>query len=99
MTMTTRTTKQRGGCWINPAQNLRAANRNSNHATNRNDNLGFRVAVARANTGAAHDDDNAGHGAGAGRAPSWRRSSSCLPLLVGNCRASGQAHLPRVDGR
>ncbi|MBF0434630.1 MAG: SUMF1/EgtB/PvdO family nonheme iron enzyme [Magnetococcales bacterium] len=39
----------RGGSWNNPAAHLRAAMRNRNHADNRNDNLGFRVA-APANT-------------------------------------------------
>jgi hypothetical protein len=56
------------------------------------------VAVCRASTGNASDkdsdtDDSAGHGAGAGRAPAGCRSSSCLPLLVGCGRASGQAIL------
>ena len=36
----------RGGAWNNPAENLQAANRNRNDARNRNDNIGFRVAVA-----------------------------------------------------
>ncbi len=34
----------RGGGWNNNAQNLRSANRNRNTPTNRNNNLGFRVA-------------------------------------------------------
>ena len=40
----------RGGGWNNEAENLRAANRNRNHADERNDNIGFRVAAAPANT-------------------------------------------------
>jgi len=40
----------RGGGWNNPADNLQAANRNRNPARNRNDDIGFRVAVAPANT-------------------------------------------------
>ena len=34
----------RGGSWNNNAQNCRSANRNRNTPTNRNNNLGFRVA-------------------------------------------------------
>jgi Sulfatase-modifying factor enzyme 1 len=34
----------RGGSWNNDAQNLRAAYRNHNEPTNRNNNLGFRCA-------------------------------------------------------
>jgi hypothetical protein len=37
----------RGGSWNNPARNLRAANRDRIHPSNRNDNLGFRLARAR----------------------------------------------------
>jgi formylglycine-generating enzyme required for sulfatase activity len=38
----------RGGCWIFPALNLRAAFRLRDHASNRGSDFGFRVAVARA---------------------------------------------------
>lgn len=34
----------RGGSWNNKPQNLRAANRNNNNPTNRNNNIGFRLA-------------------------------------------------------
>jgi hypothetical protein len=34
----------RGGSWNNNPKNVRAANRNNNNPTNRNNNLGFRVA-------------------------------------------------------
>jgi len=34
----------RGGSWNNNANNCRAANRNSNPADNRNNNVGFRLA-------------------------------------------------------
>ncbi len=37
----------RGGNWNNNARNCRSANRNNNNPTNRNNNIGFRVAVAR----------------------------------------------------
>ncbi|MEO6037619.1 MAG: SUMF1/EgtB/PvdO family nonheme iron enzyme [Saprospiraceae bacterium] len=33
----------RGGSWNNNAENCRAANRNNNSPTNRNNNLGFRL--------------------------------------------------------
>ena len=33
----------RGGSWNNNTRNLRAANRNHNHADNRNNNIGLRV--------------------------------------------------------
>lgn len=36
----------RGGSWNNSAANCRTANRNRNQPTNRNNNLGFRVALA-----------------------------------------------------
>lgn len=34
----------RGGSWNNNARNVRSANRNNNDPTNRNNNVGFRVA-------------------------------------------------------
>ena len=34
----------RGGSWNNNPRNLRSANRNRNDRTNRNNNLGFRLA-------------------------------------------------------
>ena len=37
----------RGGSWINDARNLRSAYRNHNDPGNRNDNYGFRLALAR----------------------------------------------------
>ena len=40
----------RGGSWNNPAENLRAAERNRNPAGNRNDDIGFRLAAAPPNT-------------------------------------------------
>ncbi|MBU6303703.1 MAG: hypothetical protein KGS60_19320 [Verrucomicrobia bacterium] len=36
----------RGGSWNNNASNCRAANRNRNEPTNRNNNLGFRPACS-----------------------------------------------------
>ena len=36
----------RGGSWINDARNVRAAYRNHDHPSNRNDNRGFRLARA-----------------------------------------------------
>lgn len=37
----------RGGSWNKPARNCRSANRNNNEPGNRNNNLGFRVSLAR----------------------------------------------------
>ncbi|MCO6456700.1 MAG: hypothetical protein J5I93_15485 [Pirellulaceae bacterium] len=37
----------RGGSWINDGRNCRSAYRNANEPGNRNDNLGFRVCLAR----------------------------------------------------
>jgi hypothetical protein len=37
----------RGGGWNNDARNCRSANRNNNTPGNRNNNLGFRVSLAR----------------------------------------------------
>lgn len=36
---------QRGGSWNNTAQNCRAAYRNNNTPANRNNNVGFRLAL------------------------------------------------------
>lgn len=38
----------RGGSWINDADNCRVSNRNSWNPTNRNDNIGFRLVLAPA---------------------------------------------------
>ncbi|MCB9283823.1 MAG: hypothetical protein H6563_07105 [Lewinellaceae bacterium] len=35
----------RGGSWNNNPQNCRVANRNNDNATNRNNNLGFRLVL------------------------------------------------------
>lgn len=37
----------RGGSWDNNPRNLRSANRNRNHPTNRNNNVGLRVALRK----------------------------------------------------
>jgi hypothetical protein len=37
----------RGGSWNNNAQNVRSANRNNNTPDNRNNNIGFRLALAQ----------------------------------------------------
>lgn len=37
----------RGGSWINNGRNARSAYRNDNEPGNRNDNIGFRLALAR----------------------------------------------------
>lgn len=37
----------RGGSWINNGRNARSAYRNRNEPDNRNDNIGFRLALAR----------------------------------------------------
>jgi len=41
----------RGGSWNNDAQNCRAANRNNNTPDNRNNNLGFRLALSLQSVG------------------------------------------------
>jgi formylglycine-generating enzyme required for sulfatase activity len=46
----------RGGSWNDHAQNVRAAYRNANHREDRNDNVGFRVARARAWAGGPGPD-------------------------------------------
>jgi hypothetical protein len=45
----------RGGSWNNNGRNCRSANRNRNEPANRNDNIGFRLALARARRDAALD--------------------------------------------
>jgi len=37
----------RGGSWINNGRNVRSAYRNMNDPSNRNDNIGFRLARAQ----------------------------------------------------
>ncbi len=37
----------RGGSWNNTARNCRSANRNRNDPSNRNNNMAFRLALAR----------------------------------------------------
>ena len=41
----------RGGSWLNTPQNCRAANRNNWQPDNRNNNLGFRLALSLQLTG------------------------------------------------
>jgi formylglycine-generating enzyme required for sulfatase activity len=41
----------RGGSWNNTAQNCRAAYRNNNAPDNRNNNIGFRLALSLQRTG------------------------------------------------
>jgi hypothetical protein len=45
----------RGGSWINNGRNTRSANRNRNEPANRNDNIGFRLALARTTIDAPFD--------------------------------------------
>ncbi len=86
----------RGGSWNNPAENLRAAERNRNPAGNRNDDIGFRLAAAPANTPTTPLKTNDRHrqsGPRAGVAPGFDRAPKPLspPVLVGFSRASGRA--------
>ena len=76
----------RGGSWNNNAQNCRSANRNRNTPTNRNNNLGFRVARIRFalgecewNTSESSRERNPACGVGASSDDSERapRFSSC----------------------
>ena len=41
----------RGGSWDNDGRNCRSAYRNANEPGNRNENLGFRVSLARSPAG------------------------------------------------
>lgn len=43
---------KRGGSWNNDADNLRVANRNNNSPDNRNNNIGFRLVLPAARSGA-----------------------------------------------
>lgn len=45
----------RGGSWNNNGRNCRSANRNRNEPANRNNNIGFRLALAQARRDAALD--------------------------------------------
>jgi hypothetical protein len=45
----------RGGSWINNGRNARSANRNRNEPDNRNNNIGFRLALAQTRLDAAFD--------------------------------------------
>ncbi len=46
----------RGGSWNNPARNVRAAYRDANDPSNRNENVGFRLSRAHRRRGCAFDD-------------------------------------------
>lgn len=64
----------RGGSWNNPAQNARAAYRNDNHRTDRNDNIGFRlvlssIAAARGQSRSAIGGPGCSDGPGAASCP------------------------------
>lgn len=48
----------RGGAWNNPPQNCRSAYRNRNAPSNRDNNLGFRVARSSARQVDAYDERN-----------------------------------------
>ena len=74
---------KRGGSFNNDAQNLRSAYRNRNDAENRNQNIGFRVAVVPANTLA--------------RATVQERSSPLVGATVGPARS--RRHWRRASGR
>ena len=52
----------RGGSWNNNARNVRSACRNRNEPSNRNNNLGFRCARARARIGRSAPDQAYHHG-------------------------------------
>ena len=80
----------RGGGWNNSAENLRSAIRNRNHARNRNDNVGFRVAVAPPNTPNPRR-------AGASRVCSPERAEPpSPPVLVG--RSTERPGGPLIEG-
>ncbi|MEM1009797.1 MAG: SUMF1/EgtB/PvdO family nonheme iron enzyme [Myxococcota bacterium] len=51
----------RGGSWINNAQNVRSAYRNNNDPTKRNNNIGFRCALAHRQTGWSVTEQNCLH--------------------------------------
>lgn len=60
----------RGGSWNNNAQNVRSANRNNNDPSNRNNNIGFRLASTfHSRTGAVQG---------------WRRRSEMSRTAVGH---------------
>ncbi|WP_139218574.1 SUMF1/EgtB/PvdO family nonheme iron enzyme [Nitrosomonas aestuarii] len=45
----------RGGSWNNNARNVRSANRNRNEPDNRNNHIGFRLALARTSVDSSFD--------------------------------------------
>ena len=69
----------RGGSWNNNAINCRAANRNNNNPTNRNDNLGFRSVLPPAQPGCRR-------AAGLTRRPSCPRTQLCRGKDAGKSR-------------
>ena len=75
----------RGGSWNNNARNCRAANRNRNTPSNRNNNLGFRVALAPRGVDARRTEQ----AAFPSRCPSMLRTNLTLrrPVLVASANA------------
>lgn len=66
----------RGGSWNNNARNVRAANRNANEPSNRDNNLGFRLARAQTQAGEPAPDPAATQSVrafSAGSKHSWSR--------------------------
>lgn len=80
----------RGGSWRNTAQNCRCACRNWNHRTDRNDNLGLRLA-------AAHPPDSSRTADPVFEIPPWRKDPDLRGLVgtpEGVSRTSPEVHFP-----
>lgn len=74
----------RGGSWNNNPENLRSANRNNNTPTNRNNNIGFRIART-AHAGVSRFTERFSvHGSSPGAA---RQAQQATPALA--CKGGG----------
>ncbi len=82
----------RGGSWNDNARNVRAAYRNSNDPTNRNDNVGFRCARAHERVGVSAPEQVHFRGVAGHRRPSPKPTAA--GVLVGEPEGSSKARRP-----
>ena len=85
----------RGGSWNDNARNVRAAYRNHNDPTNRNDNIGFRCARAHEWIGGSASEQVCFRGvAGRGRGSP---KPTAAGVLVGSLEGFAKARRPVVE--
>ena len=85
----------RGGSWNENARNVRAAYRNHNDPTDRNDNIGFRCARAHERVGGSAPEQACFHGVAGGRRGSPKPTAA--GVLVGSPEGFAKARRPVVE--